>query len=263
MFWDTPQFQALTSNPWTTIVSIISGFIGIGLTLLFGFLTLRKKELKYAMTGSNLIKNSVSRFTSLGIFYDGSKIDTLSVTRLAIWSSGNETIQGSDITSKNPIRVTIIGEGTILAGELISTNKETNNFNVVKELDGSYLIEFEYLDKEDGAVFQFVHTGSSYKNIQLCGTVKGLKELKQGKLVKNVILVNNGGINLNLVLSLGLACFIIWDSFVGHNLIRLPTQVSASATGILAATFVQLIWPLLNSLIYASPKGLEAFNEDV
>ena len=93
--------------------------------------------------------------------YKEEKVENFTVSKILFYNRGRETINKQDITTISPLRVSS-GNYHILDASILQVNKTSNNFkiNLDREKENVYL-DFDYLDKNQGAVIQVVHTGLS------------------------------------------------------------------------------------------------------
>ena len=107
--------------------------------------------------------------------YNGYPVDSLSVTWLAVWNAGNESIRRSDLAKKDPPSI-YAGNGiNLFEMDIVETSAEANNVTltpVYAPITGS-AIGFDFLDPGDGAVFSVVHNGSKVTDIRLNGEIIG------------------------------------------------------------------------------------------
>lgn len=164
----------LATNPWVTIGSIFLGITGIILSIIFYFKSKRTKKLKTKLKSINLVKDSIKKIEGLNIEFFGNPIPNLTITKLALWSSGNESIQKHDIPTSNPLSIVALNNVTILEAKIIYEKNKHNSLKINIPSDSKKInIDFEFLDSEDGCVIQVLHTGSSSDDITLDGTIIG------------------------------------------------------------------------------------------
>lgn len=171
----------LAANPWVILTSV---FITI-LSLIYAIKTRATKKPRYLITGRNIIHNYRSGIEKLEITSKGVPIPSLTVTQIKIWNKGNKTINRGDITEKDPLTVSI-SDGFRILGKTIYEKNEANNFKLVEVPDKNYLlVDFEYMDKNDGAVIEIFHTGNSPACIDIGGTIKGGGKIKDDSFVSS------------------------------------------------------------------------------
>jgi len=56
----------------------------------------------------------LSKINSINVLYHGSKIENLSISRIAIWNAGKKAINSTDIVKKDKFRIEIDKEFKIL-----------------------------------------------------------------------------------------------------------------------------------------------------
>lgn len=186
-------FKGIATNP---IVGFWIGFIGIILAVIFYIKSRKLKRPIYWMRTFEILKGE-EKFPKLSIAYESETINTVSLTKIAFLNAGNETIDSGDIAPKNPLRVEIGGSFKILDKSIVYHKNEANNFKLQETEEKNILkIDFDYLDKDEGAIFQIIHDGASADAINIRGSIKGVPHIlrfkKKNYLNDSVLLI--GGI---------------------------------------------------------------------
>lgn len=161
-----------------TILSLVIGLLGIVLAIIFYVKSKRKKTLTYEIYGYNVINEYQSKIKNLEIKYKKKPIENLSLSKIAIWNSGNVTINRDEIVELSPILIKMKNEEEILDIKLIKQTENSNNFKLIKNIN-SWKVDFDYIDKNEGCLLGIVHTGNLFDDIQLNGKIKG------GKIIVN------------------------------------------------------------------------------
>ncbi len=65
----------------------------------------------------------------------------------------------------------------IFDARITQTKNPANLFTVVLEKDSKARIRFDYIDRNEGAIIQLIHTGRSSDDIEFVGTIKGVGRL--------------------------------------------------------------------------------------
>lgn len=157
--------------------------VGLGLTVaspIFGYLIYlwQKKERRpfYALKYNHILSDIAASFPGLMVHFSGRKddLDSLSVTTVAVWNAGYETIRRSDVAPTGPILI-VPAEGTeILGVRVIEANNSHSQFACTKKRgETSAQVTFEYLDYGNGGVIEVVHTGATEDSVRLSGIVIG------------------------------------------------------------------------------------------
>jgi hypothetical protein len=111
------------------------------------------------------------------VSFKGKNLRNISVSKVAIWNDGTETIHRSDIAEAAPLRV-VVSDAELLDSTVLKTTSPANQFGL-KQVENSVLVDFDYLDRHQGAIVQLVHTGKSSSNITLGGALKGSRPVSR------------------------------------------------------------------------------------
>jgi hypothetical protein len=153
--------------------------IGVLLTLLGIILALRshaKARLVYQARHLTLIgQPDATSYGDIRILFNGAPVPRLMVTRLAFWNAGNTTVRRADLVDRDPLTVSFEEEATILGSRTLSETRAVNEFRLSLNRDrpSRAFLTFDYLDRNDGAVFEIIHTGSKGK-ANVTGSVRGI-----------------------------------------------------------------------------------------
>lgn len=171
----------IEGNYTFNMITLILALIGIFLTIYFAVKSRRKKEPICLMRTISLISSNVKKIERLNILYRKIEIENLSVTKLAFWNNGKETIRSSDIAPKNPIQITIKSDFRILSCDIIYQKNESNGFVLKLSADKkNIIVSFDYVDYLEGIVMQIYHTGNSSSDLVIDGHV-----MSYGRLSRN------------------------------------------------------------------------------
>jgi hypothetical protein len=162
------------NNEW--VIAILFFVIGLIPAYYFYKISIKAKEPVYSIKSNNLISGSASTLDNLNISYKKRKVKNLTVSKILIYNRGAETIHRQDIATINPIKISS-ETCTILDASVLQVNNSANVFKVILEKGSQNIfIDFDYLDKNQGAVIQVVHTGFASENIGLYGDIKGVQK---------------------------------------------------------------------------------------
>jgi len=257
-------------------VGIALAVIGLIASYYFYKLSIRKKEPIYSIKSNNLVSGSTSTLENLTIAYKKRKVENLTVSKILFYNRGAETINKQELETINRLRISS-ETCRVLDASLLQANNISNNVSVSYDKDGNNVfVDFDYLDKNQGAVVQVIHTGLSSKNIGLYGDIKGVQNLRQvdpKQLLISSPLTKTGRrivwITVS-VASLGLY-FINFQNDVfsslrdsGNLFLWLVALLIASGTIVSTGFLIMLAVDFLNRFFRPSrviPKGLENFDE--
>jgi len=158
-----------------TIMSLFSTII----------LYIKSKKVKlpcYAVRSYRIIGDLIKDVDLLKIYYSGEAIENLTATKIAFWNAGNDTLNWEDISKSTSLSINV-GEGyKILDAKILKVIEPANQFMIYIAEDKSHInMHFEYLDKDQGAIIQLLHTGISENDVKILGKIKGVGEPKQIK----------------------------------------------------------------------------------
>lgn len=166
----------MTTDIVIGVAGIVLGFIT---SYIFYRIQKRRRELCWSIDSTSLIKGYSSLFEKLDIQYDGQKIENLTVSKIVLWNNGNETIDGKDLAVPPYIFPRDETNTKVLDAKIIKTSTIGNGLEIHNKPDNPMLVLwFDYLDPQQGAVIQVIHTGVSILPLLVNGEVKGVKEIE-------------------------------------------------------------------------------------
>lgn len=181
-------------NYWEFILSIIiTAIVSIIITSIF------QKSIKpfYATLTSKVFKESeIAKQNKIKIFYKDNVVKTLTITKLAFWNSGKQTLKYNDhIAEKDPFRIELHEEGEILDYELLY-QKEANDIKPILKDNRIIYIPFNYFSHNEGFVIKIYHTGKTGEQIEMHGS------LKEDAIIERVVGIGNRVVPLPLGLKI-------------------------------------------------------------
>lgn len=163
----------LQDNILTIVLWVASIPVTIILTLYFR----KTKHPLYAIKSINLIDDSLTDITDVGIFYKEKKVNSFTISKVVIWNKGKETLNYSDLADKNKLRILTKSPYEIINFEILQVSSTINGVEVIKE-GNEYFILFDFLEKDQGFVLKIFHTGNKSDDVKIEGTFKGCGEIK-------------------------------------------------------------------------------------
>ena len=118
--------------------------------------------------------NSTKSLGSIRILFNNLDVPRVVVTRLAVWNVGNTTVDGSQLATSAPLTFSVEAGASILALQVVRATNDANKcrLRIADDLMRVF-IEFDYLNEQDGALFQVTHTGAE-NTAKLTGSIKGV-----------------------------------------------------------------------------------------
>lgn len=107
--------------------------------------------------------------------FRGDKVSNVTLSRVAIWNTGNTTVRGAQIVESDPLRIAVSNGAHILETTVLRRTREVNDVSCVLRQDTGSAAEFrfDYLDPGDGALVQLIHTGNA--EIRVIGSIRGIR----------------------------------------------------------------------------------------
>lgn len=169
-----------SNSMWVNVVSFFLTVMSIVLSFFFYFKSKKVKKPVYMLRTVNLVRENVRKINTVDILYGGEKVDNLSITKIALWNEGRETVKGSDVAENSPIRLGIDGDCHFLDAEIIYQKKASNGFAVSISEDRKFVdIKFDYFDFEQGMVLQVLHTGNKSGDLTLFGEIMSVGKIRR------------------------------------------------------------------------------------
>lgn len=154
------------------------GLIAVILAVFFYVKSRVVHRLAYQFEGRHLVGGEKAVLPDeVAVSYRGSIVPRLSASDLVIWNAGNQTLRGTDIVEKDPVRVIFSPESRILRAQVATATRAVNMFAIRlnPEHPNEALCEFDYLDPGDGVRLEILHTDEErYPTVK--GTIRGLPE---------------------------------------------------------------------------------------
>lgn len=160
------------------ILTILLWLASIPVTIILTLYFRKTKHPLYAIKSINLIDDSLTDITDVGIFYKEKKVNSFTISKIVIWNKGKETLNYSDLADKNKLRILTKSPYEIINFEILQVSSTINGVEVVKE-GSEYFIMFDFLEKDQGFVLKIFHTGSKSDDVKIKGTFKGCGEIKK------------------------------------------------------------------------------------
>lgn len=202
------NIKKLMENPYAWAVLSMCTIVALIFAIYTWFAGKKKKEISYFKSTFKVVKAGKSVIPKLDLLYDGQNIDDLTITKYAIWNSGNEVLNWSDIVIVSPLRI-ICNNAKILDVQIIEQSDETNAFKILDKKDNYVKIEFDYVNINDGIVIQILHTGDA-ADIDVDCRIKGGRKPRNfnHNLKKNS--KKNKKHKIIAITAMGIDVFMIW-----------------------------------------------------
>jgi len=168
-------------NTVLSIAGLIIGITGIFLAIFFYFRSRRSKKPFYSLRSFNLISERLQKYQDIKILFRNEPVNNLTMTKVALWNGGNDTINYQDLAQSDLLRISPKEGILIYDVELIFQSNPTCQFKT-NIINNELIIYFDYFDQNQGCVVQVTHSGKRSSDLQVYGTVKGTGRIKESKL---------------------------------------------------------------------------------
>ncbi len=202
----------MTTETFLAYSGIVLGILGIVIGAIISYYfykrSIRVKEPVYAIRSINIITGSKSKYENLRILYFKKEVENFTVSKILFYNRGSETITRKDIETGYPIRV-LTKDCQLLDASVLQVNKPSNNFGLLWHESGQFVyIDFDYLDKNQGAVIQLVHDGLSSDDLTIEGDIMGVQKLTGVAALKFITRKENTKARRQLINAIGIVLLI-------------------------------------------------------
>lgn len=159
----------IASN-WLSIISIV---IGVGVSWHYYRKSERTVALSHTSTDAILMSPAHEPDDRLRITWEGIDVPRVTKTSVAVWNSGTDTIRGDSLIESDPLRITVPDDAQLLRANLLTRTRDVTEAQIVAIGNHAAVIQFKFLDANDGLSVEILHTGDSGQ-ISVEGTVVGI-----------------------------------------------------------------------------------------
>jgi len=168
----------LDENHWLQLIFLSLALLSIIVSIYLYLKSRKRKKPVFDKRSINVISDTIRNLGDIDVKYKGDEIDNLTVTKVAFWNNGNETINENDQAPTDKLRISLGEDFIVLESEILFQSSKSNNFQVTNSTN--YIsISFDYLDPKQGCIIKLIHTGRSSSDVSLLGTFKGSDKLKK------------------------------------------------------------------------------------
>lgn len=209
-------------------LGLIVGIAGIITGFLLWLKPRRPRRLAYLVKTTRITEKQ-ERIPKFKIMYENKNIEAFSLSRIALFNDGNEVIDSSIMSKKDPLRIIISESFQILDMNLFYIKNEANDFSLVRNEKGNVTeISFDYMNEGDGCIVEIFHDGATLDDISVVGSFKGIKGINR----KEIEGVSREETDFYLVLSLALL-----GSLLAVQILHVPSTLG-------------FLLPIISLLIY-------------
>lgn len=228
--WMHSLNQWLAGSPSLNLVFLLLS-LGSLLVSFYLFMKGRREKCPVYLTRTfSLVQNKVAAIRGLTLQFEGRVIESISLSKVALWNKGRETINREDIVRADPLRLELVSgdfKPRILGASVSFSRRAVNGVVVEVSDDGlSVEIKFDYLDYLDGVVIDVYHNGA--RGVCIRGTIKGVSYLRSARIEENSLLSNYLDPVINPVRAIANGSVLGKFLFVALIVILLPLLIPLS-----------------------------------
>ena len=243
------QALAFVIANWLVIALTIAGIIA---TVLVYRRSQRVKRPSWSVHTADLVTKRTADLQGLTVLFNGTLVSDLSVSRIVLFNAGADPIRRSDIAPAARLAIEVPSDVTMLDATLVSVNNSINQVEVQFDpITNRALVEFDYLDKDEGAVFDVVHYGGTQPTASVTGVVIGAEPLKHLSIDVPDPYNRRFGVGAGVVAVVALIYFAVQVYTHGWSWGYLAILIFAAVPGLMFLSIFEV----------SVPKGLEAFHE--
>lgn len=275
----------MTGGTIYNIIILLFAIVGIIASFYFYKKSHRLTSAAYMIRTIRLINSKINKFPALNIQCGTEQITSLSISKVALWNDGSDTINLDSIAKNNRLRIEIDNRYEILGADIQYEKNKSNDFKITISPDKRCVnIEFDYFDRDEGVVVQIYHTGRRSADIAVVGQIKSCREIRRFKpysaapmpmpdfkLIEQ-IKINKFEYRVSsykwmIIYGWIIVAIAVWMFFYGLREIWYEP-----ATAVEKDPFLESLWVIFFSTIYGFvgyqvvkrriPKGFDVFNEE-
>ena len=161
------------------IIGLLLAILGIFLTVCIFFVQKRNARLFVSYDSKLQTEYIISKLfeylDSIGVNYEDSEIDRLTLTLFKIKNTGNVLIQDEDLYNDNKLKIQLLSDNAEVFYACVWTQaSDINNCHVIiDEKDKKYVnVLFDALEKKDEIQIEVFHTGDENTAFSISGRIK-------------------------------------------------------------------------------------------
>ncbi|CAH1211039.1 hypothetical protein NTGBS_880031 [Candidatus Nitrotoga sp. BS] len=178
---NTQEYVLILMND-VGVVNLLSLTLAIAGIFFSAYFYLKGKKEKlptYKIRSTSLIRENIKLNKDISISYKNEPIEELTMSKISIWNRGSDVINSSDVAKADPIAIKIPNEHTIYSVEIDHITSHINQFSVqLSEDRKTVAIEFDYFQKNEGAIFKIFHSAPGSNSLKITGSIKGAGKIK-------------------------------------------------------------------------------------
>ncbi len=279
------MWAVMTGGTIYNLIILIFAVVSLITSYYFYKKSIRRASAAYAIRTIRLISSNLCKLPAIDISHDSQRVSTLSISKVALWNDGSDTINADSIAKNNTLRIEIDASYEIFGADIQYLKNPSNDFRIhVAEDHRSVKIDFDYFDREEGVVLQLYHSGQSSSDLSIVGQIKACNRIRRIKpystapmpmpdfKVVDVIRINNKEYRISSYKAMQIYGFVILVMAAIMCFFSLREVWYEPVEPVAKDPFLETLWVILFSAIYGFvgyqvirrrvPKGFDIFNEE-
>lgn len=164
--------QKRWGSPVVTALSLSLGLLSALLTVYVYLASRAEKVPVYCSESTVIVEPTRPTSKAIRILFGDKPVQRVTSTTIHFWNAGKKTIDGTDITKGDPLRIAVPTGAAVLSADLTRIYKPATGVRLGCKPNVVY-VGFDFLDQLDGCDIQILHTGKVGQEWRVCGTLKG------------------------------------------------------------------------------------------
>jgi hypothetical protein len=182
------DLEQYLQSPAASAINLSLAGLGIVLAIYFYVKGKKQRRARYSDNSRTLIESKETPvLPGIQILFRDTPQDRITVTKVGIWNAGSEPLRPEDVATARPLSIEVAPDAEVLDTELVFSTDPANRFQISSsernlQPDGKHSIfipfSFEFLDPQQGAVVQIVHTGAWNHPFRVTGKIIGARPVE-------------------------------------------------------------------------------------
>ena len=176
-------FEQFKSSTLAWLILSLVAIFSLGWAIYSHLSTNKKKRFSVAFSSFEIIKQGKNKIQNLKLIFNENTINNLTISKFAIWNSGNKVINADDMVSGQGLEIYSDENTNILDAQIVAEVEPANSFKIIESTAHNVSIGFNYVDNHEGIVVQVFHTGDKNSLYPKC-KIKGGKAIKSFSTIR-------------------------------------------------------------------------------
>ncbi len=153
------------------------GLLGILASITIYFRSKSRVDLRFVYKHIREVSRISSAHRKIKVTFEKNEVPRVTRTLICIWNNGRRPLRRDDIPKNDRLTFTLHdpkADVEILDFDILKVVRPSTNFTVKGHADApGVVLDFDYLDRRDGAIIEIQHTGTADASLVLGGVILG------------------------------------------------------------------------------------------